>query len=151
MVNRPRALSRTRRFCPDAPGRGCTGRRRGGHRRVRASWWNGFRTGSGSLTGSATPLSKPRHAVGCARLRAVADYDLLIRGGTLVDGTGAPPRTADVAVTGGRIAEVGTMGNGAASAARLIDADAARVRPGFVDIHTHYDGPATWSHQLAPS
>jgi len=80
------------------------------------------------------------------------DYDLLIRGGTVVDGTGAPPRTADVAVEGGRIVDVGTLGAGGNGGARqLVDADGALVMPGFVDIHTHYDGQATWDERLTPS
>ncbi|MBO0730637.1 MAG: amidohydrolase family protein, partial [Acidimicrobiaceae bacterium] len=76
-------------------------------------------------------------------------YDLLIRGGTLVDGTGGPVRTADVAVEAGRIVEVGSLAGGAAT--RIIDADGALVTPGFVDIHTHYDGQATWDERLQPS
>jgi N-acyl-D-amino-acid deacylase len=75
-------------------------------------------------------------------------FDLVIRGGTVVDGTGGPPRTADVAVQGGRIAEIGHVSGGAK---RTLDADGLVVTPGFVDIHTHYDGQATWDPQLAPS
>ena len=75
-------------------------------------------------------------------------FDLVIRGGTVIDGTGAPARTADVAISGGRVVEVGTM-SGAGT--REIDAAGALVTPGFVDIHAHYDGQATWDHQLAPS
>ncbi len=78
-------------------------------------------------------------------------YDLLIQGGTVVDGTGAPPRTADVAVTGGHVVEVGRIDGGPGAAARTIDADGALVTPGFVDIHTHYDGQATWDERLQPS
>jgi N-acyl-D-aspartate/D-glutamate deacylase len=78
-------------------------------------------------------------------------YDLLIRGGTVVDGTGVPARTADVAVTGGRIVDVGRLDRGPGAAARTIDADGALVAPGFVDIHTHYDGQATWDDRLQPS
>lgn len=75
-------------------------------------------------------------------------FDLVIRRGTVVDGTGAPARTADVAVAGGRVVEVGTVsGRGA----RETDADGALVTPGFVDIHAHYDGQATWDHHLTPS
>jgi N-acyl-D-aspartate/D-glutamate deacylase len=75
-------------------------------------------------------------------------FDLVIRSGTVVDGTGAPPRTADVAITGDRIVEVGSVdGDGH----REIDADGAIVAPGFVDIHTHYDGQATWDERLQPS
>jgi N-acyl-D-aspartate/D-glutamate deacylase len=75
-------------------------------------------------------------------------YDLLIRGGTLIDGTGAEPRRADVAISGGSIAAVGTV-DGAAR--REIDAAGLLVTPGWVDIHTHYDGQVTWDPQLTPS
>ncbi len=75
-------------------------------------------------------------------------HDLLIRGGSVVDGTGAAPRTADVAVSAGRITEVGSVSG---SARREIDAAGALVTPGFVDIHTHYDGQATWSNRMSPS
>jgi len=75
-------------------------------------------------------------------------HDLVIRGCKLVDGTGAPARTADVAVKDGRIAEVGRV---VGAARRALDADGLLVTPGFVDIHTHYDGQATWDPQLAPS
>jgi N-acyl-D-aspartate/D-glutamate deacylase len=75
-------------------------------------------------------------------------HDLVIRGGTVVDGTGAPARTADVAITDGVVTEVGSVdGRGRDE----IDADGALVTPGFVDIHTHYDGQATWDEQLTPS
>ena len=78
----------------------------------------------------------------------MATFDVVIRGGSVVDGTGAPPRSADVAIRGDRIVEVGDVdGDGA----RTIDADGALVTPGFVDIHTHYDGQATWDTQLVPS
>jgi N-acyl-D-aspartate/D-glutamate deacylase len=76
-------------------------------------------------------------------------YDLVVRAGTVVDGTGAPPRTADVAISNGRIVEVGQVDSG--GAARTIDADGALVAPGFVDIHTHYDGQVTWDSQVLPS
>ncbi|HEX6416887.1 MAG TPA: amidohydrolase family protein [Acidimicrobiales bacterium] len=75
-------------------------------------------------------------------------HDLVVRGGTVVDGTGAPARTADVAVTGGTITEVGRV---AGPARQVVDADGALVTPGFVDIHTHYDGQATWDPLLSPS
>ncbi|MFB4312561.1 amidohydrolase family protein [Actinomadura sp. 21ATH] len=75
--------------------------------------------------------------------------DLLIRNARVVDGTGAAPYGADVAVTGGRITEVGPRPAGPAR--RTVDADGALLTPGFVDIHTHYDGQATWDSQLAPS
>ena len=74
--------------------------------------------------------------------------DLVIRGGTVVDGTGAPARTADVAISDGVITEVGRVdGKGK----QEIDADGALVTPGFVDIHTHYDGQITWDPLLTPS
>lgn len=75
-------------------------------------------------------------------------HDLVIRGGTVVDGTGTPGGTADVAITGGMVTEVGRVEG---LAHREIDADGALVTPGFVDIHTHYDGQATWDEQLTPS
>jgi len=78
----------------------------------------------------------------------MAEFDLVVRGGTLIDGTGAPGRRADVAVQGGRIADVGRIdGRGT----REVDADGALVLPGFVDIHTHYDGQAMWDSSLTPS
>jgi N-acyl-D-aspartate/D-glutamate deacylase len=76
-------------------------------------------------------------------------HDLIIRGGTVVDGTGAPARTADVVVDRGRITGVGSFGD--QSATRTVDADGLLVTPGWVDIHTHYDGQATWDEVLAPS
>ena len=75
-------------------------------------------------------------------------FDLVIRAGTVVNGTGGPARTADIAISGDRIVEVGKVdGRGA----REIDADGAVVTPGFVDIHTHYDGQAVWDQRLQPS
>ena len=78
----------------------------------------------------------------------MAEHDLIIRRGTVVDGTGGPSRTADVAVRDGVITEVGRVDG---SAAREIDADGAVVAPGFVDVHTHYDGQATWEATMQPS
>jgi N-acyl-D-aspartate/D-glutamate deacylase len=75
-------------------------------------------------------------------------YDLVIRNGTVIDGSGAPRRVADVAVQGGRIAAVGPkLGAGK----REVDAGGLIVAPGFVDIHTHYDGQATWDPFVTPS
>ncbi|MAI79037.1 MAG: amidohydrolase [Deltaproteobacteria bacterium] len=75
-------------------------------------------------------------------------YDLVIRGGTVVDGTGAPARRADVAVQGDRIVAVGQdLGAGD----QEIDASGLLVTPGWVDIHSHYDGQATWDPYLTPS
>ena len=74
--------------------------------------------------------------------------DLIIRGGTIVDGTGGEPFEGDVAIDGDRIVEVGEV---AGQGRREIDARGLLVTPGFVDIHTHYDGQATWDPLLAPS
>jgi len=75
-------------------------------------------------------------------------HDLLIKGATVVDGTGADPFVADVAVSNGVITEVGAI-NGAAK--RTIDAAGAHLMPGFIDIHSHYDGQITWDETFAPS
>jgi N-acyl-D-amino-acid deacylase len=74
--------------------------------------------------------------------------DLVIRGGVVVDGSGAPPQRFDVAITGDRIVEVGAD---VARGRREIDAYGLLVTPGFIDPHTHYDGQATWDQWLAPS
>jgi N-acyl-D-aspartate/D-glutamate deacylase len=75
-------------------------------------------------------------------------YDLVIRNGLVIDGSGAERFEADIAVTDGRIAAIGAVsGRGAEE----IDAKGMLVTPGFVDIHTHYDGQAVWSERLSPS
>ncbi len=75
-------------------------------------------------------------------------HDLVIRGGTIVDGSGGTPFTGDIAIDGGLIARVGTVD---ARGRDEIDATGKIVAPGFVDIHTHYDGQATWDAEMAPS
>ena len=75
-------------------------------------------------------------------------HDVIIRGGTVLDGTGAPARPADVAIRDGIITEVGEVDG---TAHRTIAADCLLVTPGFVDIHAHYDGQASWGERMNPS
>ena len=76
-------------------------------------------------------------------------YDIIICGGTIIDGSGAPAYTGDVAIVDDRIAAIGNL-NGAA-ARRTINADGAIVTPGFVDLHSHYDGQFVWDDRMDPS
>ena len=75
-------------------------------------------------------------------------HDIVIRGGTIIDGTGRAAFTGDVAIAGERIAEVGGKQG---PARREIDATGLLVTPGWVDVHTHYDGQAMWDPLLGPS
>ena len=75
-------------------------------------------------------------------------YDLIIRGGSIADGSGAPIFDGDVAVDVGKIAAIGKISG---KGKEEIDAKGKLVTPGFVDIHTHYDGQATWEERLIPS
>jgi len=75
-------------------------------------------------------------------------HDLLIRGGTLVDGSGAPARRADVAIANGRIAAVGEISDGAR---QVVEIDGHVVAPGFIDPHTHYDAQICWDGAITPS
>jgi N-acyl-D-aspartate/D-glutamate deacylase len=77
--------------------------------------------------------------------------DLLFSGATVIDGTGAEPYTADVAVQGGRVVQVAAAGTLTDAAHERIDAHGAWLTPGFVDIHTHYDGQASWDETFSPS
>jgi len=76
------------------------------------------------------------------------DCDILVKGGLVIDGTGAPARRADVAIRGGRITEIGAV---KAGAKRVIDASGLAVAPGFIDPHTHYDAQICWDGALTPS
>src|SRR5216683_262953 len=73
--------------------------------------------------------------------------DLVVKGGTVVDGTGGPGRRVDVAITGDRIVEIGDDLDGAV----VVDAGGMVVAPGFIDIHTHYDAQVFWDPALTPS
>ena len=77
-----------------------------------------------------------------------AEFDLVVRNGTVIDGSGAEPRQADVAMADGRVVAVGAV---AGSGREELDARGMAVTPGFVDIHTHYDGQATWDERFVPS
>lgn len=77
-----------------------------------------------------------------------SEADLVIRGGTVADGSGGEPFEADVAIAGGRIVEVGRV---TARGAEEVDARGLLVTPGFIDVHTHYDAQATWSSRLSSS
>ena len=74
------------------------------------------------------------------------EHDLMITGGTLVDGTGAAPVKADLAVTGGRITQIGDLAGD--TAAETIDASGKIVTPGFVDLHTHLDAQIGWDPMM---
>ena len=78
----------------------------------------------------------------------MAQHDMVIRSGSVIDGTGQEAFTADVAIKDGLVVEVGKVSG---VGRREVDADGALVTPGFVDIHTHYDGQATWSNRMSPS
>ena len=74
--------------------------------------------------------------------------DLLVRGGRVVDGTGAPAVDADVRVRSGRIVEIGSSLESEGEA--ILDAEGATVAPGFIDVHTHYDGAMWWDRSIDP-
>ena len=75
-------------------------------------------------------------------------HDIIIRNGTIIDGTGADRFEADIAIKNGKIVSVGEL---VGEAYQEIDARGKLVTPGWVDVHTHYDGQATWDPLLAPS
>ena len=78
----------------------------------------------------------------------MSQFDLVVRAGSVLDGTGTEAYTADIGVKDGVVREIGRINS---KTYQEIDADGAIVTPGFVDIHTHYDGQATWSNRMSPS
>ena len=72
----------------------------------------------------------------------MGEYDIIIRGGTIVDGTRTPRYVSDIAIVGGKIARIGGLRGGRAD--RVLDASGLIVAPGFVDLHTHYDAQIQW-------
>src|ERR1700745_4351942 len=80
--------------------------------------------------------------------RVRAEFDIVIRGGAVIDGSGGAPYVADIAVRGGKIVAIGAISG---AGVEEISAAGRIVTPGFVDIHTHYDGQITWENRLAPS
>ncbi len=102
---------------------------------------------SGGSPSTRIPLDQPG-AFTCAKLLGMT-FDLLLRNGTVVDGTGAPARVADVAIVGDRIAAIGKHLDG--SAARVIDCEGRLVTPGFVDGHTHLDAQFGWDRDATSS
>src|SRR5271156_4765965 len=82
------------------------------------------------------------------RHKMAGEFYWVIRNGTVVDGTGREPLVADVAIRDGKVVQVGSF---AGSGTEEIDATGKLVTPGFVDIHTHYDGQAIWSQRMNPS
>jgi N-acyl-D-aspartate/D-glutamate deacylase len=78
----------------------------------------------------------------------MAEFDLVVRGGVIADGTGGDLREADIAITGGKITAIGV---GLGAGVEEVDARGKIAMPGFVDIHTHFDGQASWDSHLEPS
>ena len=75
-------------------------------------------------------------------------HDLVIRGGTIADGSGGELFDGDIAIAGGKISAIGAVSG---SGREEIDAKGRIVTPGFIDVHTHYDGQCIWSEELSPS
>jgi N-acyl-D-aspartate/D-glutamate deacylase len=101
-----------------------------------------------AIIASLTWAHKPDETGGRPGWREAFMHDIVIRGGTVVDGSGGAPYRADVAIDGMRISVVGEVRQ---AGREEIDAAGRIVTPGFVDVHTHYDGQATWDAEMAPS
>ena len=95
---------------------------------------------SGTLVISVVPVA--------SKESAMSTFDTIIRGGTVVDGLRSGRYVADIGIRDGRIAAIGSLHG---DAAQVLDARGLIVAPGFVDIHTHYDGQITWENTLSPS
>jgi N-acyl-D-amino-acid deacylase len=85
------------------------------------------------------------------RTDSESTVDLLITGGTVIDGLGGPPRRADIAISNGRIASVDGDHVVQSRAKETVDAGGLHIAPGFIDIHTHYDAQVFWDPRCAPS
>src|ERR1700712_1210285 len=88
------------------------------------------------------------HGLPPSRKRRREMFDTIVRGGTIVDGLGGQPYTADIAIVGGKIVELGSV---AGTARQEIDADGGVGTPGFIAVHTPYDGQFLWDDKIAPS
>src|SRR3954468_12148630 len=102
---------------------------------------------SGGHDGRSEPRAPPKYAGFFAEWGGVM-HDLVIRNANIVDGTGGAAFSGDIAVDRGKITAVGKVTDGAR---RTIDAGGALVTPGFVDIHTHFDGQVCWDKLVTPS
>src|SRR3990172_556272 len=97
------------------------------------------------LTGTVDCTSRPAQPIGCASRAgssSMSEFDVIVKDGIVVDGTGTQRYRADVGIRGGRIAKLGRLR--ASDGARVLDAGGMIVAPGFIDLHTHYDAQLYW-------